>query len=44
MNGLKGAIQLFADTDGGEWSITSPKSIPSEITCQPRGGFVLVVR
>ncbi len=44
MNGLKGAIQFFADTDGGEWSITSPKSIPSEITCQPRGGFVLVVR
>ena len=37
-------IQLFADTDSGEWSITSLKTLPAQITCQPRGGFVLVVR
>ena len=39
-------IQLFADSDTnpGEWNISSPQSLPSEIICQPRGGFVLKVQ
>ena len=43
IDGLKGTITLFADTESGEWSITSPKALPSKITCKPRGGFVIVV-
>ena len=39
----KGSIQLFADGEGTPWSITSPTSVPKEITCHPRGGFVMVI-
>ena len=35
-------IRLFADGADSPWSITHPASVPQEITCQPRGGFVLV--
>jgi len=41
---IKGKMMLFADTAAGKWSITSPKTVPSKLSCQPRGGFVLVVR
>jgi len=41
---IKGEMTLFADTADGKWSITSPKTVPSKLICQPRGGFVLVVR
>ena len=41
---IKGKMILFADTADGKWSITSPKTVPSKLVCQPRGGFVLVVR
>ena len=37
----KGRITLFAD--GTPWSITRPATLPSEMVCQPRGGFVMVV-
>ena len=35
---------MFADKDSGEWDITVPKSVPSRIICQPRGGVVAVIR
>ena len=38
------SIQLFADEAGKPWVITNPASLPSEIMCQPRGGFVLVIK
>jgi hypothetical protein len=39
----KGKAQLFADDANGEWKISTTE-LPSEIDCQPRGGFVLVVK
>ena len=35
------SLMLFAD--GNPWQITRPASLPREIQCQPRGGFVLVI-
>ena len=35
---------LFADTSKGEWDIQSMKKLPSSITCQPRGGFIMIIR
>ena len=35
---------LFADSADSPWSITYPTSVPKEITCQPRGGFVMVIK
>ena len=35
-------ITLFAD--GNPWSISSLKKMPKQMTCKPRGGFVMVVR
>ena len=37
-------VSVYADSPEGKWSITSSRAIPAEISCQPRGGFVLVVR
>jgi len=39
----KGNIQLFADGEGTSWSISNPTSVPKEIACQPRGGFVMMI-
>ena len=36
--------QLFADDASGQWKISSVRKLPTEIACQPRGGFVLVIR
>ena len=36
-------IQCFADAPDGSWSITTIDSFPTQILCQPRGGFVFVV-
>ena len=36
--------QLFADDASGNWKLSSVKKLPGEIACQPRGGFVLVIR
>ena len=36
-------IQYFADTPDGSWAITNINSFPTQLTCQPRGGFVFVV-
>ncbi len=40
-------IVLFADAANAPaqpWAISSPSVLPSKIDCQPRGGFVLVIR
>ncbi len=38
------AIQAFFDgKDQKPWDIKSLKQLPSEITCQPRGGFILKI-
>ena len=39
----KGKAQLFADDANGEWKISTTE-LPKEIECQPRGGFVLVIK
>ena len=39
----KGRIQMFSDDAEGNWLISNPQKLPSEVSCQPRGGFVLVV-
>ena len=36
-------IQYFADAPDGSWVITNIDSFPTQLTCQPRGGFVFVV-
>jgi len=36
--------QLFADDASGAWKISTVKKLPAQIDCQPRGGFVLVIR
>ena len=41
---VPGSVTFFADDASGEWSITSPSSLPVSVHCQPRGGFVAVVR
>ena len=36
-------IQFFADAPDGSWAITNTESLPTQLLCQPRGGFVFVV-
>ena len=36
-------ILLFADAPDGSWAITNIDNFPTQLTCQPRGGFVFVV-
>jgi beta-glucosidase len=38
----QGVATLFAD--GDPWAISHPTTLPTTITCKPRGGFVLVVQ
>ena len=38
-----GYAQLFADDANGQWQISPVTKLPSEVRCQPRGGFVLVI-
>jgi hypothetical protein len=35
-------ITLFAD--GEPWAISQPTKLPKQITCKPRGGFVIVIK
>ena len=34
---------LFEDTSKGDWNIHQIKKLPTSITCQPRGGFIIVI-
>ena len=36
-------IQYFADAPDGSWAITNIDSFPTQVLCQPRGGFVIVL-
>ena len=36
-------ITLFADDGNGQWKINTISKLPSQIACQPRGGFVLFI-
>jgi hypothetical protein len=40
--GQFGKAQLFLD--GDKWDIQTVSSLPSEVKCQPRGGFVFVIK
>ena len=35
--------KLFADDADGQWQISTITSLPTQIECQPRGGFLLVI-
>ena len=35
---------LFEDTSKGDWNIHQIKKLPTSITCQPRGGFIIVTK
>ena len=35
---------LFADNADGQWSISTISQLPTQVVCQPRGGFVLVIK
>ena len=36
-------VQMFADNASGEWQISTITQLPTEMACQSRGGFVLVI-
>ena len=36
-------VQMFADDASGQWQISTTNQVPTEMECQPRGGFVLVI-
>ena len=40
----QGNAQLFADNADGQWQISTISQLPTQMVCQPRGGFVLVIR
>ena len=37
-------ITAFADNLERTWNISQPTNLPTSVSCQPRGGFVFVVR
>lgn len=37
-------IQVFSDTAEKPWDISTQKVLPTKVTCQPRGGFVYVIK
>ena len=41
--GKKRKALLFSDDANGQWQILTIDKLPSEIACQPRGGFVMVI-
>ena len=36
-------VQLFADDASGQWAISNTGKLPTQMACQPRGGFVMVI-
>ena len=36
-------VQLFADDASGQWVISNTGKLPTQMVCQPRGGFVMVI-
>ena len=43
LNKKKCNAKLFADDADGQWQISTVTSLPAQIECQPRGGFLLVI-
>ena len=39
----KGSVQMFVDDASGNWQISTISKLPSQIECQPRGGFVMKI-
>ena len=39
----KGSVQMFAGDASGNWQISTISKLPSQIECQPRGGFVMKI-
>jgi len=39
----KGSVQMFADDASGKWQISTISKLPSQVECQPRGGFVMKI-
>ena len=39
----KGSVQMFVDDASGKWQISTISKLPSQIECQPRGGFVMKI-
>ena len=37
-------VQIFTDTATKPWDITTQTVLPTQLPCQPRGGFVIVVK
>ena len=52
IEGNNHCVQMFADADPSQWQLTAEKDwlitkgnqIPRQMVCQPRGGFVLVIK
>ena len=38
------SVACFADTADGAWNLSTTNELPSAMACQPRGGFVLVIK
>ncbi len=39
----KGSVQMFVDDASGKWQISTISKLPSQVECQPRGGFVIKI-
>jgi len=37
-------VILFADSENQPWKLSTTNTIPKKINCQPRGGFVMVIK
>ena len=37
-------VQIFSDTTTKPWDIRTQKTLPTQMTCQPRGGFIFVIK
>ena len=44
VKGAKQSVTLFADDATGNWQIRTVSQLPATVICQPRGGFVMVIR
>jgi hypothetical protein len=43
LNFIKGKTQTMLFADGTPWTISSLRKLPHQVTCKPRGGFVMVI-
>ena len=43
LNFIKGKTKTMLFADGTPWTISSLRKLPHQVTCKPRGGFVMVI-